>query len=48
MEEDFEEVPAIDDGDESPDSLAGEEVEPEHDLDIDSFEEEDGVGSDEE
>lgn len=42
MEDDiFEEVPAQDDGDENPDELAGEEVEPEHDLDVFSFEDED-------
>lgn len=43
MEDDiFEEVPAQDDGDENPDELAGEEVEPEHDLDISMFEEDGG------
>lgn len=31
---------AMDEGDENPDMMAGELVEPEHDLDIEAFEEE--------
>lgn len=38
QDEDFS---ATDEGDESPDDLVGEEVEPEHDLDPDNFEEDD-------
>lgn len=37
------EHPARDEGDEQPDLMVGEEVEPEHDLDIEAFEEGDDV-----
>lgn len=36
--------PALDEGDENPDQMAGEPVEPEHDLDPDDFEDEDEGG----
>lgn len=41
MSENPEEVPAQDEGDVDPDSLVGDEVEPEHTLNVDEFEEED-------
>lgn len=42
------EAEAQDDGDENADDLVGEEVEPEHDLNIDEFEVDDDDGEDEE
>lgn len=41
MAEEFEEVEAQDEGDEFPDQLVGEEVEPEHDLNVGKFKDED-------
>lgn len=32
-----EELPAMDAGDENPDEMVGDEVEPEHTLDLDAF-----------
>lgn len=40
-EESVEELSALDDLDTNPDDLAGELVDPEHDLDVATFEEED-------
>jgi hypothetical protein len=38
----YEEVKAQDEGDENPDDMVGEEVKPEHGLDVTKFEEEVG------